>query len=344
MTPSNWGLAENGLFVHGITIDEHGCFSSIEKRGFSHGFSCGFDGHVHTTASDGFRTPGELALEALRLGVQVVVADHDTVSGAVEAMASIEELMRHDSSSSAKIIPGIELSVCVDAGGLAPLKSLHLLGVGVDVKDASLLSCAENSSSSRAHEIKNARRLVAMMEEEGFMFDQRVHSRIEMQGDAVRSIVKSINMRHNLRPLRRMGVRADGGLLRPMKRKKRMRFERDVRESIKRVYGSFASWRSNLADAVEAIKSAGGIAVIPHILSSHHELETMPLNQLRVIFSRLKDVGVDGIEVYHPSHDLFGIRRLSSAATSTGLIIAGGSDAHYRSQDLGLFQRRYSNC
>ena len=50
----------------------------------------------------------------------------------------------------------------------------------------------------------------------------------------------------------------------------------------------------------------------------------------RKTLSRLKDAGVDAVEVLHPSHDEGTASRISHWATEIGLLKSGGSDWHGR--------------
>lgn len=69
--------------------------------------------------------------------------------------------------------------------------------------------------------------------------------------------------------------------------------------------------------AIGTIRQAGGIAVLAHPDSG-------ALDRL----SHLIEVGLQGIEVFHPSHGSEEILSLSRMATEHGLLITGGSDCH----------------
>ena len=76
------------------------------------------DLHVHSTASDGTRSPGELVALACRGGVSVLsITDHDTVDGIREAIGYAQDM-------GLDLIPGVELSVDLGHDNL----SAHLLG------------------------------------------------------------------------------------------------------------------------------------------------------------------------------------------------------------------------
>lgn len=79
-----------------------------------------FDLHLHTTASDGTRTPGDMVRWAHALGLRcVAITDHDTIGGLSEARQAGESL-------ALPVISGIEITVFDDV-------EIHLLGYGLNV-------------------------------------------------------------------------------------------------------------------------------------------------------------------------------------------------------------------
>ena len=77
------------------------------------------DLHIHTTASDGADTPGELAAKIAAAGLELFsVTDHDTVDGALEMEKFVPD--------GVKYIRGVEFS-CVSPGG-----KCHILGYDYD--------------------------------------------------------------------------------------------------------------------------------------------------------------------------------------------------------------------
>ena len=74
------------------------------------------DLHVHSTFSDGSRTPSELVAEAVAAGLTALaVTDHDT-------MAGVPELVGAAGGTGVRPVPGVELSVAHEHG------PLHMLG------------------------------------------------------------------------------------------------------------------------------------------------------------------------------------------------------------------------
>lgn len=73
-----------------------------------------------------------------------------------------------------------------------------------------------------------------------------------------------------------------------------------------------------LADVTGLIHTVGGLAVAAHLGRRGDEASVR----------QLRDAGVDGVEVRHPSHDLADERRLTAVAERLDLAITGGSDWH----------------
>ena len=70
---------------------------------------------------------------------------------------------------------------------------------------------------------------------------------------------------------------------------------------------------------IRCVHAAGGVAVVAHAASSR-------LTDAAII--DLAGIGLDGIEVHHPNHDLAREKRLERLAARLRLPISGGSDFH----------------
>ena len=80
------------------------------------------DLHIHTSASDGLKTPREAAEHMHGLGVELIsVTDHDTVSGLDEAAEECRAL-------GVRFVPGIEISAHSNS-------EIHILGYNIDYKN-----------------------------------------------------------------------------------------------------------------------------------------------------------------------------------------------------------------
>ncbi len=86
------------------------------------------DLHIHTTFSDGTKTPQEIVQLAIQKGLTAIaITDHDTLDGCSEAVEAGKR-------SGLEIVPGVEISVRFQE------KSLHLLGYFLDIENSRLIS------------------------------------------------------------------------------------------------------------------------------------------------------------------------------------------------------------
>jgi predicted metal-dependent phosphoesterase TrpH len=103
-----------------------------------------YDLHLHSTASDGTLTPGELVRQAAAAGIETLaLTDHDTVAGLGEAGRIASEL-------GVRLVPGVELSVTWKK------KTVHVVGLGVDATNPELcrgLRELQGRRRARAEEI-----------------------------------------------------------------------------------------------------------------------------------------------------------------------------------------------
>ena len=107
-----------------------------------------------------------------------------------------------------------------------------------------------------------------------------------------------------------------------------------VREAFERWLGDGrAAWvprhGPSPEQVIETISQAGGVASLAH----------PGLTGNRRLVSRLAEVGLEAVEVYHSQHDPVTKKRLLKQARSLGLAVTGGSDFHsdadHRSSHLG---------
>lgn len=93
--------------------------------------------------------------------------------------------------------------------------------------------------------------------------------------------------------------------------------------------------RLTAVDAIRVIHDTGGLAVFAHPAQEGNHARLTALSQL----------GLDGVEVRHPSHSPEDIARISSLARELGLLESGGSDWHGATQGpriLGMMRIPYA--
>lgn len=82
-------------------------------------------------------------------------------------------------------------------------------------------------------------------------------------------------------------------------------------------------FRFSAHDAITMIREAGGVAVLAHPSSLDPSLRSIPQ-----LLKDLCKVGLEGVEVYYPSHSPKAVKALLKMADELGLLITGGSDFH----------------
>jgi predicted metal-dependent phosphoesterase TrpH len=239
------------------------------------------DLHVHSTASDGSRAPADVVGEAKRVGLAAIaLTDHDTVAGIDEASAAGAAL-------GVRVVPGVELSA-VEGDAETHILGLHLS----DTRDleARLVVLREMRRT-------RAERIVLRLNELGV--------RITLAGVLEQAAGGAIGRPHVAR-----AMIAEGWAV-------------DFRDAFDRYLGNgkpafVAKDRLPVAEAIQLIHRAGGLAVLAHPASAG----TRDRVEAFVSF------GIDGLEVRHPSHTPDDVARLSALVEHFGLVPSGGSDWH----------------
>ena len=102
------------------------------------------DLHIHTTVSDGLKTPEEIVDLAKKNKLYAIsITDHDTVGGIQRAIDRAKLV-----ESKTKIIPGIELSSSLED------KDVHILGYFINYHSKNLLSLSKKLMMDRAERVK----------------------------------------------------------------------------------------------------------------------------------------------------------------------------------------------
>ncbi len=76
-------------------------------------------------------------------------------------------------------------------------------------------------------------------------------------------------------------------------------------------------------EGIEIIKKSGGIVVLAHPAQITHSS-----GEMSQLVGRLVDIGLDGLEVYYPTHSSAMRRKLLKIAKRYDMIVSGGSDYH----------------
>jgi len=246
------------------------------------------DLHAHTDHSDGTFTPVALVRLARDVGLSLLaVTDHDTTSALSESQAEGKAL-------GVEVLAGCEISTRIDEG------NAHVIGLGFDPTDAGI------------------QRFLARVREARERRNDLIFTRLAALGVPLTREEVHLHVRGRILARPHFGrALVDRGYVQDL----RSAFSLYLRDGGPAyVEASFPPPE----DAVRAIRSAGGAAVLAH--PGQLKLADRAAN-VRLL-TRLRDAGLTGVEVWHPSHDLEARATYAELARELDLLPSGGSDFH----------------
>jgi hypothetical protein len=252
------------------------------------------DLHIHTNVSDGALSPREVARRAVESPLGIFsVTDHN----AVGALRAVEAALP---GGRPRFVYGVELSSQPKEGF-----EVHILGYGVDPDAPALLEVCRQIVE-RKHE--QLREIAHRLRRDGVDVDLAGELEGQEGGYAGRPLLAGLLVRE--------GIVSSVG----------QAFGRYLR----RDGPAYVSMRPySPTRCIEAVRAAGGLAVLAHPTISTVDEWIQPL----------ADAGLDGVEAYRPA--LSGNEQLyvEKAAEHFGLFVTGGSDWHGRDNEppLGAF-------
>lgn len=245
------------------------------------------DLHSHTTASDGSLTPTQLVERAARVGVKALaITDHDTLDGLAEAMGAGIRF-------GVEIVPGLEVSAEYRPG------TMHILGYFIDLESAQLQ--AQLGRLRAARDERNPK-IVDRLRALGI--DISLQEVLEVSGGEV------VGRPHFAR------VMVEKGYVEDADEAFRKYLSKGAPAYVEKV-------RLHPKLAIEAIRNAGGVAVLAH----PYQLRVDDAETERVV-KELKEYGLDGLEVIYSRHKPSQVEYYSRLAAHYDLLITGGSDFH----------------
>ena len=242
------------------------------------------DLHSHTNESDGSYPPARLVEEAASAGVEVLsITDHDTFAGYDQALPLARE-------NGIDLVCGIEVSTKLHG------HSVHLLGYFLE--DGGLPAFREWIRDMQESRRERNVRLAARLRELGF--DITVEE-AEARGHGM------TGRPHFARIMVEKGYVSSY----------REAFDRYLDESAQ---GYVYRREPQLADAVQKIRDAGGIASLAHPARISGDVPAL--------MPELRRAGLNAIEAYHSDHDPRETALYLAIAEQHGLLVTGGSDFH----------------
>jgi 3',5'-nucleoside bisphosphate phosphatase len=266
-----------------------------------------FDLQSHSVHSDGNHQAAEVVAYAAEAGVELLaLSDHDTVDGVQEALDAAGE-------HGIRVVPATEVSAVE-----GPHEDLHVLGYGIDHRDPTL---AERLLDAREDRVRRADAMGDRLRGLGYEIDPAPL-------EARRSAGKPIGRPH-----------LSAAVLQHPANAERLAEEGhgDVSSFIPAylIQGApayVARSHPTVGDAIAWIHDAGGVAVWAH---PFWDIED-PAEVLDAI-DRFSAQGLDGVEVFYPTHTADHARLLLDRCEERGLLATGSSDFH--GVDHRLFSR-----
>ncbi len=258
------------------------------------------DLHCHTRRSDGVLEPAVLYGAMRDWGLRLAaITDHDTLDGYRELRDA--GLGRTPTAAGPQLIPALEINtvgnVGMEAHGLGRVHGeLHILGYGVDADDPVLAATLARQRAARGARIDLT---LAALRDLGVPVDEQFASLA-------------------LPPTTSRGRPHVGEALVLAGRA----------TSIQDAFDTWLSYgrpayvpRQGIGprEAVDAIRDAGGLAVLAHSPTAPDHPEDV---------AQLQEWGLGGLEVHYRTFDAQTVERMADLAARTGLVPTGGSDFH----------------
>ena len=241
---------------------------------------------MHTTASDGRLTPLEVVGAAIeRRLTAIAITDHDVLSGLAEARIAAED-------APLEVVAGIEMTCQWDGP-----RAVHVLGYFVEPTDAALIQAIERGESLMADHVD------AVLEE--------IRA---VGGQLQRPDLDRYRHRYAGGAALVLGM-LEHGVLRGAPAGTGMRLLR-MAAAEPRAY--------TVAEAVELIHGAGGVASLAHPAKLHRGRPLLAPKEL----APLIDTGLDALEAWQWIPNGWGSDHYRDVASSLGVLVSGGSDDH----------------
>ena len=260
-----------------------------------------FDLQSHSTHSDGALGAAEVVQRAAAAGVQLLaLSDHDTISGVSEAIAEGQRV-------GVRVVPAVEISA-VDAGSTVP-RELHILGYLIDYTGQVM---TERLTAFLADREKRTLRMRDGLREVGFDLDEaEIDARIAEGKPIGRPHLAGAVLRApaNAERLQQEGIDDVGSLIRGYLIEGKAAFR--LRET------------PTVAEAVQAIHDAGGVAIWAHPF-----WDISDPDEVLATIDRFHALGMDGVEAFYITHTRENTELIANRCAELELLTTGSADFH----------------
>jgi predicted metal-dependent phosphoesterase TrpH len=257
-----------------------------------------FDLQSHSLHSDGALAPREVVAAAGEAGIELLaLTDHDTVDGVAEAEQAAADL-------SLRLVPAVEIS-SLDRDK----QDLHVLGYLVDIGDGALLGRLREWREDRE---QRAEAMAQALRDCGYELDESGLEQRKAQGKPIgrpHLAEAVVNNPANAARLADEGLAEGSAFLVAYLIDGKPAFEPRTRPTV--------------AESIEVIHAAGGVAVWAHPFWDI----AAPDDVLDAI-DRFHGWGIDGVECFYPTHTREQTDLLVARCSELGLLSTGSSDFH----------------
>jgi predicted metal-dependent phosphoesterase TrpH len=287
-----------------------------------------FDLQSHSTSSDGALGAADVVERAASAGVELLaLSDHDTIGGVADAVAAGERY-------GVRISPAVEISAVDDGAGANAVaganasdgqiasdhvtRELHILGYEIDYEGELLQRRLAEFLADRE---KRTLRMRDGLREAGFELDEAaIERRIAESKPIGRPHLAEavLSAPANAQRLADEQIDDIGGLIRGYLIDGKPAFR--LRET------------PTVAEAIEAIHDAGGVAIWAHPFWDIDDD-----GEVLASIERFRALGIDGVEAFYVTHDERQTRLLFARCEQLGLLSTGSAD--YHGPDNRLFSR-----
>jgi predicted metal-dependent phosphoesterase TrpH len=237
--------------------------------------------------------PEKLVARAASLGIEVLaITDHDTTEGIAPATAEAQR-------QGITVVPGVEIST------LSGRDEIHLLGYFVDLESPKLQAMLARTQAAR---LERAQGMLARLASFGLPVEwERV---IEIAGGS-----GSIGRPHVAATL------LEAGHVTSYSEAFDLWIGRGCPAYVER-------FKLSPEEAIELVRNSGGLPVLAHPYIYDRSGASKRSLDLNRWLPRLREAGLEGIEVYYPHYPHRVSRHLLAMAIRHRLLITGGSDFH----------------
>lgn len=248
------------------------------------------DLHVHSYMSDGSCSPKNIIKLASEKGIKAIaLTDHDSVEGVNEAA---EEALR----CNVDFLKGIEISSSYKDGRI-----LHILGLGIDIKNEEFLSAYTRMKKAREEAVEEILNILKM---KGISIDISILKSNSLNGYLDRYDIH----RHFIRS--------------------------SICNSSQQIWDEYLDpipygkdQLLEVEEAIDIIKKSGGLSFLAHY-NKKIGLQGFTKDEMENHIKHLKSIGLNGVEEYYPSYNSNDAKFLKYLINKYSFISSGGTDFH----------------